>query len=199
MDEIVLSEDEQDVLQELINVAYGNATAVVAEMLDAFATLSIPKINIMQTKQLLEEFCHKKNSSYFFSTQAFIGDFSGETAFFINEESASNLAKHLELESEEDIDDAILELTNILTSSLTTRLAEEMDTQVSFSLPSISKVPLSEIDKVKTFQQYSQVIVIETELNFKDQKINGEIFILTKDGSIQWLKQQLNKILEALI
>ncbi len=199
MEEIVLTEDEQDVLQELINVAYGNATAVVAEMLDAFATLSIPKINIMPTKQLLEEFYHKKNSSYFFSTQAFIGDFSGETAFFLDEDSALNLAKHLELESDEDIDDAILELTNILTSSLTTRLAEEMDTQVSFALPSISKIPLNEIDKIKTFQQYSQVIVIETELNFEDQKINGEIFILTKDGSIEWLKQQLNKILEALI
>jgi len=199
MDEIVLTEDEQDVLQELINVAYGNATAVVAEMLDAFATLSIPKINIMKTEQLLEEFYHKKNSSYFFSTQAFIGDFSGETAFFLDEESALNLSKHLELDSEEDIDDAILELTNILTSSLTTKLAEEMDTQVNFSLPSISKIPLSEIDKIKTFQQYSQVIVIETELNFEDQKINGEIFILTKDGSIEWLKQQLNKILEALI
>jgi len=199
MDKIVLTEDEQDVLQELINVAYGNATAVVAEMLDAFATLSIPKINIMKTEELLEEFYHKKDSSYFFSTQAFIGDFSGETAFFLDEESASNLAKHLELESEDDVDDAILELTNILTSSLTTRLVEEMDTQVSFALPSISKVPLNEIDKVKTFKQYSQVIVIETELNFQDQKINGEIFILTKDGSIEWLKQQLNKILEALI
>ena len=199
MDKIILTEDEQDVLQELINVAYGNATAVVAEMLDAFATLSIPKISIMQTKKLLEEFYHKKDSSYFFSTQAFIGDFSGETAFFLDEESAENLAKHLGLESEEDIDDAILELTNILTSSLTTKLAEEMDTQVNFALPSISKIPLGEIDKIKTFQQYSQVIVIETELNFKDQKINGEIFILTKDGSIQWLKQQLNSILEALI
>ena len=199
MDKIVLTEDEQDVLQELINVAYGNATAVVAEMLDAFATLSIPKINIMKTEELLEEFYHKKDSSYFFSTQAFIGDFSGETAFFLDEESALNLAKHLELESEEDVDDAILELTNILTSSLTTRLVEEMDTQVSFALPSISKILLNEIDKVKTFQQYSQVIVIETELNFQDQKINGEIFILTKDGSIEWLKQQLNKILEALI
>jgi len=199
MDKIVLTEDEQDVLQELINVAYGNATAVVAEMLDAFATLSIPKINIMKTEELLEEFYHKKDSSYFFSTQAFIGDFSGETAFFLDEESALNLAKHLELESEEDVDDAILELTNILTSSLTTRLVEEMDTQVSFALPSISKIPLNEIDKVKTFKQYSQVIVIETELNFQDQKINGEIFILTKDGSIEWLKQQLNKILEALI
>jgi len=199
MDKITLSEDEQDVLQELINVAYGNATAVVAEMLDAFATLGIPKINIMPTKQLLEKFSHKKHASYFFATQAFIGEFSGETAFFINEESAYNLAKHLELDTKEDVDDAILELTNILTSSLTTHLAEEMDTQVSFALPNISKIPPNEIDEVKTFQQYSQVIVIETELNFKDQKINGEIFILTKDGSIQWLKQQLNKILEVLM
>jgi chemotaxis protein CheC len=199
MAEITLTEDEQDVLQELMNIAYGNATAVVAEMLEAFATLSIPNIQVMKTTKLLKEFKNKKNSSYFFSTQAFIGEFSGETAFFINEESANNLAKHLEIEIGEDLDDAILELTNVLTSSLTTRLAQEMDTEVSYSLPSISKVPLNEIENVKTFQQYSQVIVIETKLNFKDQKINGEIFILTKDGSIQWLKKRLNSILEALI
>lgn len=199
MTAITLTEDEKDVLQELMNIAYGNATAIVAEMLEAFATLSIPKIEILQTKELLKEFIHKKNKSYFFSTQAFIGAFSGETAFFINEESANNLSKHLELESDEDLDDAILELTNVLTSSLTTRLAQEMGIEVSFALPSISKVPLNDLDKIAAFQIYSQVIVIETELNFKDQKINADIFILTKDGSIQWLKKQLNSILEDLM
>ena len=51
----------------------------------------------------------------------------------------------------------------------------------------------------RTFQEYSQVIVIDTQLNFEDQKIYGEIFILTKDESIQWLKNQLNNILEALM
>ena len=35
MQDLTLTEDEQDVLQELMNVAYGDATAVVAEMLDA--------------------------------------------------------------------------------------------------------------------------------------------------------------------
>ena len=189
MKQVVLSEDEKDVLQELMNVAYGNATAVVAEMLDAFATLSIPKIKVIKTSELLKEFGNKKESSYFFSTQAFIGEFSGESAFFINDKSAKNLAKHLEIDEDDDLSDAILELTNVLTSSLTTRLAQEMDTQVSYSLPSISKVPLSEIEHVKTFKQYSQVIVIETELNFQDQSIKGDIFILTKDGSIEWLKK----------
>ena len=199
MQEITLTEDEKDVLQELMNVAYGNATAVVAEMLEAFATLSIPNIKVIETKELLQEFHSLKNDSYFFSTQAFVGEFSGESAFFIDEDSANNLSKHLELESPEDLDDAILELTNVLTSSLTTRLAQEMDTQVKFALPNISKIPLNEIQNSKTFQLYDQVIVIDTQLNFEDQKINGEIFILTKDGSIEWLKNRLNTILEALM
>ena len=199
MNSIILTEDEKDVLQELMNVAYGNATAVIAEMLDAFASLSIPNIKVMQVSELMERFNQLKDSSYFFSTQAFMGEFNGESAFFIDEESANNLAKHLELESIEDLDDAILELTNVLTSSLTTRLAQEMDTEVSFALPSISKVPLNEIANVDTFLQYSQVIVIDTDLNFEDQMIHGKIFILTKDESIQWLKERIHTILEALI
>ena len=199
MDKYTLTEDEKDVLQELMNVAYGNATAVVAEMLDAFASLSIPHITIKPVSELLKTFSELKSKSYFFSTQAFSGEFNGESAFFINEESAQNLAKHLELEDEEDLDDAILELTNVLAASLTTKLAQEMETDISFSLPSLSKIPLAEMGDVETFQQYSQVIVIDTDLNFKDQKINGKIFILTKDESIQWLKTKLNTILELLI
>jgi len=194
-----LTEDEKDVLQELMNVAYGNATAVVADMLDAFASLSIPNIKILTVNELLQTFKELKSTSYFFATQAFSGEFKGESAFFINEESANNLAIHLGLENNEDLDDAILELTNVLTSSLTTKLSQEMDTEVSFSLPSISKFPLEDIDDIETFQQYSQVIVIDTDLNFEDQKINGKIFILTKDESIQWLKRKLNTILELLI
>ena len=199
MNALTLTEDEQDALQELMNIAYGDATAIVAEMLDAYATLSIPNIRIIETTTLLEEMKGLKGGSYFFSSQAFNGMFSGESAFFIDTQSVGNLAKHLELQSNEDLDDAILELTNVLTSTLTTRLAKEMNTEIKFSLPSISKLPHDEIQTNKTLQEYSQVIVIDTELNFEDQQINGEIFILTKDGSIEWLKNQLNNILEALM
>jgi len=199
MNELTLTEDEKDVLQELMNIAYGSATAVVADMLEAFASLSIPNIKIMTVSELLKTFQELKSSSYFFSSQAFSGEFNGESAFFINEESANNLAKHLELENREDLDDAILELTNVLTSSLTTKLAQEMETEVNFSLPNILKIPLEEMEDVETFQLYSQVIVIDTNLNFQDQKINGKIFILTKDESILWLKTKLNTILNQLL
>ncbi len=199
MPDYELSDDEKDVLQELMNVAYGNATAVVADMIDAFASLSIPHISVISTNQLLSTFAELKSESYFFATQSFSGEFSGESAFFIDQTSAENLAKHLELDDKEDLDDAILELTNVLTSSLTTKLSQEMDTEVSFSLPSLTKVFMTNIHETPTFQHYSQVIVIDTDLNFQDQKINGKIFILTKDESIQWLKTKLNSILELLI
>ena len=199
MNKLTLTEDEQDVLQELMNIAYGDATAIVAEMLDAYATLSIPNIRIIEIPTLLQEMRELKGESYFFSTQAFNGMFSGESAFFIDTQSANNLAKHLELQNTEDLDDAILELTNILTTTLTTRLAKEMNTEIKFSLPRISKIPHNEVQTNKTLQEYSQVIVIDTELKFEDQKINGEIFLLTKDGSIEWLKNQLKSILEALM
>ena len=199
MSDLILTEDEKDILQELMNIAYGRATGVVADMLEAFASLSIPNIKIMTTGELFKTFDALKSSSYFFSTQTFSGEFNGESVFFINEESANNLATHLELENKEDLDDAILELTNVLTASLTTQLAQEMGTEVSFSLPNILKVPLEEMADVASFQLYSQVIVIDTNLNFQDQKINGKIFILTKDESISWLKTKLNTILEQFL
>ena len=43
---ISFSEDEQDLLKELMNIAYGNATAVIADFMDRFATLSIPAFEI---------------------------------------------------------------------------------------------------------------------------------------------------------
>lgn len=49
---IILNEDEKDCLQELMNIAYGSATAAITEILDAFATLSIPKIEVIKTTDL---------------------------------------------------------------------------------------------------------------------------------------------------
>ena len=61
---INLTEDEKDCLQELMNVAYGSATAAITEILNAFANLSIPKIQIIDSNDLKEK-CKKNNSISF--------------------------------------------------------------------------------------------------------------------------------------
>ena len=45
---------------------------------------------------------------------------------------------------------------------------------------------------------YEKVIIISTKLEFDDLNIHGELFILTTDNSILFIKDKLNKILDEL-
>ena len=199
---ISLNEDQEDCLQELVNIAYGSATAAISNILDAFATLSIPQINIIDTKDLKSHLLEhtQVDDSHFVSTQIINGKISGENLFIIGKSSAFNMAKEFGLEDEEinhnELCDVVLEITNILSSSTISKLAQEMNAIVSFSPPHVHILDsISDFDN-KYLEKYQKVIIISTQLNFENQNINGELLILTTDDSIVYIKQMLNKILE---
>ena len=185
-----------------MNVAYGSATATISEILDAFATLNVPKIQIIPATELKTYLKDKLliKDEQFVATQILNGDISGENLFLINKSSAINLAYEFDLDNEEindnELFDIVLEITNILSSTTIGKLAKELDTTVSFEPPSIQKIDSIDNLDNKFLEQYQQIIIISTELEFKDQKISAELLILTKDDSILWLKNALNKILD---
>ncbi len=201
---ITLTEDEKDCLQELMNVAYGSATAAITEILDAFAKLSIPKIQIINT-QNLKSYLSKElnlNEEHLVALQQINGVLSGENMFVIDKKSAKNMAYKFGLSeeeiNEEEICDITLEITNILSSSTISKLAEDIETCVSFSAPTIRII--NSIDELNNIfiSQYEKVIIISTKLEFIDLNIDGELFILTTDNSILYIKEKLNKILDEL-
>ena len=202
--DITLSEDEKDCLQELMNVAYGSATAAISEILDAFATLSIPNIKIINADQLNVYLSAELDLDveHIVSLQQINGIVCGENMFVIDKESAKNIAYKFGLEedevNDEEIADVVLEITNILSSSTISKLAEDIDTNVSFSAPTIKN--LTSVDQLKNLfiSKYQKVITISTELKFEDLDIHGELFIFTTDNSIVYIKEKLNKILDEL-
>ena len=202
--DIKLTEDEKDCLQELMNVAYGNATAAITEILNAFAKLSIPKIQIIEASELKNYLSNELNlnQEHLVALQQINGSLNGENMFVIDKVSATNMANKFSLTNdvieEDDIQDITLEITNILSSSTISKLAENMDTNVSFSAPSIKL--LKSIDELNNIflSQYEKVIIISTKLEFVDLNISGELFILTTDNSILFIKNKLNKILDEL-
>ena len=200
--DINLTEDERDCLQELMNVAYGSATAAITEILDAFATLSIPNINIINADELNHYLSSELDFKveHIISLQQINGVICGENMFVIDKESAKNIAYKFGLEedevNDEEIIDVILEITNILSSSTISKLAEDMEANVSFSAPTIKKI--TSIDQLKNLfiSKYKKVITISTELKFEDLDIKGELFIFTTDNSILFIKEKLNKMLD---
>ena len=201
---ITLTEDEKDCLQELMNVAYGSATAAITEILDAFAKLSIPKIQIINASELKTYLSNELNLEveHLVSLQQINGTLCGENMFVIDKQSAKNIAYKFGLEedevNDEEIADVVLEITNILSSSTISKLAEDIDTNVSFSAPTIKT--LNSIDQLKNLfiSKYEKVIIISTQLKFEDLDINAELFIFTTDNSILYIKEKLNKILDEL-
>ena len=201
---INLSEDEKDCLQELMNVAYGNATAAITEILDAYAKLSIPKIQIINSSELKAHLSRELNLDveHLVSLQQINGTISGENMFVIDKQSAINIAYKFGLSEDEINDnellDIVLEITNILSSSTISKLAEDIDTNVSFSAPSIKS--LTSINQLNNsfISKYEKVIIISTELKFEDLNIHAELFILTSDNSILYIKEKINKILDEL-
>ena len=199
---ITLTEDEKDCLQELMNVAYGSATAAITEILDAFAKLSIPKIQIINSSELKTYLSNELNLEveHLVSLQQINGTLCGENMFVIDKQSAKNIAYKFGLEedevNDEEIIDVILEITNILSSSTISKLAEDMEASVSFSAPTIKKI--TSIDQLKNLfiSRYKKVITISTELKFEDLDIKGELFIFTTDNSILFIKEKLNKMLD---
>ncbi len=202
MKSITLTEDERDCLQELMNVAYGSATAAITEILDAFAQLSIPKIQIINADELKDYLSNELNLDveHLVSLQQINGTLCGENMFVIDKESAKNIAYKFGLEdhevNDEEIADVVLEITNILSSSTISKLAEDIDTNVSFSAPTVKTI--TSINQLKNLfiYKYKKVIIISTQLKFEDLNINAELFILTTDNSILYIKEKLNKILD---
>ena len=201
---ITLTDDEKDCLQELMNMAYGSATAAITEILDAFAKLSIPKIQIINAEELKPYLSDELNfnEEHLVALQQINGTLNGENMFLIDKKSATNMAQKFGLTedeiNEDEICDITLEITNILSSSTISKLAEDIETSVSFSAPSIKII--KSIDELNNIfiNKYQKVIIISTKLEFVDLNINGELFILTTDDSILFIKEKLNKILDEL-
>ena len=201
---IALNEDEKDCLQELMNISYGFATASISEILGKYATLSIPKINTISSNELHSYLNQKlmSNKKYYICNQLINGNLSGENIFLIDESSSKNLAKEFDVEQdtidENEIKDIVLEITNILSSATSGKLASLIDATVSFNAPHITKIEsLDQFDK-RFESEYAHVIIIATDLNFEDQHIKGELMLLTREKSSKYLQKALAKVLEEL-
>ena len=204
LNNINFNEDQLDALREFVNIALGDATANVAELLSAFATMHVPTIDICSNDELIPKIEAELNgvSKYYVTKQLFTGKFGGECMFIMKDSSAKNLGDYLYDDvspSEDDIYDAVIELTNILCSTIISRLTEELGTQVQFFVPCAHCVNKKHIIEYEDIKHYHKIIIISTILDFKDQKINGCIYILTKDEALDSLKKLIDNKLEELL
>lgn len=203
----MIDSDIKEALEELINISYGSATAAIADLFDSFAELKVPGIKVVPVEKvehaILGSINHEPN--LYITTQMFKGALEGEILFVIDKQSASNmqdlicLMEDVCIDKEEDDDDveirqSILEIANILGASCIGKLAELLNSVVSFFPPSIELKNRLLMGRKK--EGYSKVIIISTLLEFKAEQITGHLFILFDDEMFICLEKSLYAFIE---
>ncbi len=135
-----LTEDQRDALQELMNIAMGQAAERLALLTNTMVTLSVPFIHPLireQNNLLIPD--HLRRSFMIVTRQSFLGELRGEVFVCFGSMGADELAEMLGYKGGglAQQDELMLDVTNILTGACISGLARQVATQVSYDAPSI--------------------------------------------------------------
>lgn len=204
----LITSAETDLLQEIMNIAFGRAASDLAEFIDIFVILSVPQIKLLPASELPgyinNEIMDYDQDKVSVVEQSFWGKFkgnallvfpsgSGKRMITLFDGSANFFESDPSLEREKE---TFLEIGNILIGACIGKLAELLGDIATYSPPrvlvekSLHRVYESIIDPA------SMAIVLKTVFALNEKNVSGYMFVLAKQESFAWLKNALHKFLE---
>lgn len=196
-----LSPDQRDCLQEVSNVAMGQAGDSLARLLDAFVVLSIPHVQLLSPADIAMALGSLRGSESVSGVcQGFLGGgLAGEAMLVFNDASFADLAKLLRYDEELDTStehELLMDAANVLVGACVKGLAEQLDVEFSFGPPVLLGQHLN-IDEVlaNTNSNWSQALVIEINYRIENFNINCDLLLILTEDSLERLFGKIDYLL----
>ncbi|MGH1440070.1 MAG: histidine kinase [Cellvibrionaceae bacterium] len=198
---IVLNEDQRDCLQEISNVAMGQAGDHLARLLESFVVLSIPHVAILTPTEIAMAVQTVDDHNVSGVCQGFIGGgIAGESMLLFNDTSFSDLAKLMNFE--EELNEAaerelLIDATNILVGALIRGIAEQLDIEFSFGPPAILGQH-QELDKLLASGnvRWNQALVIEVNYQIEGYDVQCDLLMVITENSLDRLFGKIDYLLD---
>jgi chemotaxis protein CheC len=204
LQQITFSEEESDILQEVMNIAFGKASADLAEVIDIYVVLSIPDVMLLKTSdvpQFIEQEI-KDLEKISVIKQNFTGKFHGAALLLFPGGAGQKLISLFDNDSEIEPENSgismvleketLLEVGNILVGASVSKVAELLEDQVSFRPPKIvvESKPVDIVDW-DLAEPEGPAILLRTVFSFENRDIDGHLFLVPSYNSFGWLKEAL--------
>ena len=203
----MITTEETDLLQEIMNIAFGRAASDLAEYIDIFVILSPPHIKVLQAFDL-PSYLNNEIKDYdkvSVVEQNFWGKFKGNAFLVFPSGTGKRMIslfnsenKFFESEPTHELEkETFLEIGNILIGACIGKIAELLGDVTTYSPP---RVVVENSLRGVVYDNLSDpdnlAIVLRTVFEFNEKNVSGYMFILTKQESFAWLKTALYKFLE---
>lgn len=201
-----LDSNEKDILQEIMNISFGNAAAELAEVINIFVVLSVPYVEVLKAKDLPEYIQNQVGTCESISIieQDFWGEFTGNAILVFQAGAGRELAFMLNGDSgvfepgstDRFETEILMEVGNILIGACVGKLAELLGDVVQYSPPKVLiENHANDALPQNMFDPSCSAIILKTSFRFNDKDIGGFLFLVTSHESITWLKGALEKFM----
>lgn len=208
LDQNNLTQDEKEILEELMNIAFGSASADLSEVINIRIALNVPEVMVLDIQSVPAHLdaMVKNNADTDIIEQHFWGNFSGRSFLAISSDEGSHIAGLADISPPEDVQlynpehrhaGVLLEIGNIMIGACIGKISELLATVVTYSPPTMVARDKDVTSLLKDFCEPSmKAIIIKTIFSFDEQAINGFLLTVTSPESISWLKDALNNFME---
>ena len=185
-------------LQELINVAMGQAANQMANLLNVFIHLPIPALRLCSRHQVMTEvasWC--QSESHCLISQGFIGsNMAGECLIRLDRNDSGKILRLMgQEEAEGDGLEVLMELAAMLSSALLLGLAEQLGFRLSHSHPTMADnlderhIPLAD-------DHAQPVLSVNFTYTIPSQQLSCDLLLLFTEASLRPLERRLSLLVE---
>ena len=204
MRHVSLTPDQTDALQEIVNVAMGQAGDSLARVLDSFVRLSVPRIRLVDVSKAGSSIAEMVGGTEIITAvrQSFYDELRGEAITIFSAEGCRDLAElmgyyhSLDDQTEREI---LFDISNILVGACLNGIAEQLGADLNFSAPSMMAAHVAP-EQLLSVKELPWTYALQVEVNFslERHKFKSHLIMMMAGDAIVALAQSLDAFIETI-
>ena len=192
----------KEYLQEISNVAMGRSSDLLARLLKVFVKQPIPKVKMITSSELSMAISAADTETHYSAVcQGFIGaGVAGEAMLLFADASfqeMANLLHYDNLDTENLQVEVLMDMSSILFGAFIQGIGDQMDLKLGLGHPTV----LGQHRRVSDLLEHhrtrqEQLMCIEIGYELEDTDISCDMLILLTEGSVPFLDQRLQYLVD---
>jgi len=195
---MVLTEQQNDSISELINIAFARTGGALSDLTGQRVLLSPPNVSMHKTTELaaaLAQFIPGEVASIH---QVFAGPVAGDALLLLNYAGAMELTNLLVEEQthtgylDESSREVLTEVGNILLNACLGMFGNLLHVHVSFSVPRLHLESLDHLISELITDEHRYALVVATAFELRDSRVSGFLVMALSVASLDRLLQEVD-------
>lgn len=207
MRENVFTEEQRDALQEIANLAMGQAATRLARLLDTFIELSVPRVIVVRAEDAARTLRDMTGieESVTAVRQGFRSDLKGEALVICRSSGVGQLCALVNDPYVNSAYDSVsqtelmFDVANVLTGACVSCILNQLDRTPIFSAPGLlgEKISLDDVFQSDVLA-WKTALLLEVNFALEDQTFRAHLVMLMAEDSIRRMNEALDALLSSL-